>query len=194
VNSRFKRLSGLGLIAGLGVALTFVAPLSAGADTGYPGTTTTTAAQSVVPQIINLTIPVGSSQSPTLCGWEPGAALTIVINGTTAGTFSADSSGCLVITYSATDPHLSANGGPAVSAVYGSNISVITGEGNNGSTLADQVTVIIPTPAAAAGSGSGLAFTGADIALMTVGALLLIGLGTLLVMFSRRRSLRRATV
>jgi hypothetical protein len=186
----FRQVARLGSIAAIGAAVVFVLPMQAGAQSdGYPGTTTTTTG-SAIPQNISLTIAVGGSQTATLCGFAPGSSVSLGINGTSDGTTFADSNGCVTVTYVVTDPHISANGGPAVTAAFGSNVSTVSGESSSGLTLTDDVTVVIPATAAPAGSG--LAFTGADIAAMVFGGVLLIGLGGLLVMVARRRGMRHS--
>jgi hypothetical protein len=187
----FRQVARLGSITAIGAALLFVLPMQAGAQSdGYPGTTTTTTG-SAIPQNISLTIAVGGSQTATLCGFAPGSSVSLGINGTSDGTTFADSNGCVTVTYVVTDPHISANGGPAVTAAFGSNVSTVSGESSSGLTLTDDVTVVIPASAVTP-AGSGLAFTGADIAAMVIGALLLIGLGGLLVMVARRRGMRHS--
>jgi hypothetical protein len=190
VSKLFKVVGRLGSIAAIGAAVVFVLPIQAGADGGYPGTTTTTTG-SAVPQNITLTIGVGGSQTATLCGFAPLSSISLGINGTSDGTASADSNGCVTVTYIVTDPHISANGGPAVTAAFGSNVSTVSGESSSGLSLTDDVTIIIPASAVTP-AGSGLAFTGADIAAMVVGGLLLIGLGGVLIMVARRRGMRHS--
>jgi hypothetical protein len=90
-----------------------------------------------------------------------------------------------------TDPHISLNGGPAVATAYGVvNTFVATGAKAGGGTCQATTLVTVPAPASltAAPAASGpLASTGAQIAAMAIGALVLIAGGFLILTMTRRR-------
>lgn len=179
------------------------------ADPGYPGATTTTIAPPVTtPSTTTITLPnggtetisIGETDTVTITGGIPGATYAISIDGTSTGlSITADGSGNATITISVTDPHISVDGSTPDPAVVGSNTILLATP--SGATLTDVVVIPASTTAAAGSSGSGgtvatssgsLAFTGADIAATVVGGIALLAVGTLLVVFTRRRAGQRA--
>ena len=125
----------------------------------------------------------GCSLTLSGSGFQPGETVGLTFNSTpvSLGTTTANSSGGF--TFSVTIPA----GEPA-----GNHTIVATGE-SSGTTASFAITLTAATTAAPSPSG-GLAFTGADIsALVGVGAVV-IALGGLLVLASRRRRGRQAPV
>ena len=158
-----------------------------------------------------VTIAVGQTLTVNLTGCAPGTAFSITINGVSASlTVTSDGSGHITLVIAVTDPHISVNGSTPVPSVFGTNAVVLT----PASGPATTVNVIIPSSATAAATGSSsagssgsaggassgssggtvatssgsLAFTGADIAATVVGGIALLAIGTLLVVFTRRRA------
>ncbi len=196
-----------GAVAVVG-SLAFATP--ALAAPGYPGTTTTTIAPPVgTPPGGTVTlgcggsevIAIGDTESEVLTGCIPGATYTITIDGDSAGvTVTADGSGTVTLVISVTDPHISVNGSTPDPAVVGNNAVVLTPTSGTGPTVTDTVIIPAATTTAASGTSSGgsggtvatssgsLAFTGADIAATVVGGIALLAIGTLLVVFTRRRA------
>lgn len=207
-----KRLAMLVGAAAVVGSLAFAAPAGA-APPGYPGTTTTTTTGPItIPPGVGaifgctggtVTIAVGQSLTVRLTGCAPGTAFSVRINGVLANvTVTSDGSGDITLVIAVTDPHISVNGSNPVLSVFGSNSVVLTPTSGPAST----VNVIIPSSATAAATGSSsakssgssgstvasssgsLAFTGADIAATVVGGIALLAVGTLLVVFTRRRA------
>lgn len=188
------------LIAATAVALLLALPAGA---VGYPPPPGPTSSSLVI------TIDVGTSGTVSACGFAPGAAVSLSINGAGAGGATANSSGCVALTYTATaGPRLSVDGGPSIAARFGDNSSVATGANPAGSTNTVYITVDVVRAGTGAGSGSGgasggsgglattatasgVAFTGADIAAIVVGGLALLAMGTLVIIFARRRKPER---
>jgi hypothetical protein len=158
------------------------------APPGYPPSTGSNTSCSVsVSVVLRTTITV-----TVTCTFAPGKTITITLNGAPYSTATAPASGVLIETFTATDPHISLNGGPAVATSYDAvNTFVATGANPSGGTNTATTLVTIPSPAAAAAPTSAtaqpFAFSGADIAAMTIGGLALIALGFVFVVFSRRR-------
>jgi hypothetical protein len=100
----------------------------------------------------------------------------------------------LTLNFSATDPTLSVNGGTFQSTSYGVTTITATGPTPSGGTnvatyLVDIVNAAATGTGAASGTaGSGLAFTGADLAALIAAALALILMGTGVVAYTRRRA------
>jgi hypothetical protein len=196
-----------GAVAVLG-SLAFATPAVAAAP-GYPGTTTTTVAPPVTtPSTITITlasggtetISIGQTDTVTITGGTPGATYAISIDGTSTGlSITADANGNVTITIAVTDPHISVDSSTPDPAVVGTNTILLVP--TSGATLTDYVIIPASTTAVAGSSGSGgtvatssgsLAFTGADIAATVVGGIALLAVGTLLVVFTRRRAGQRA--
>jgi hypothetical protein len=191
-----RKLAMLGAAVAMVGTLAFALPATAGAapTTGYPGTTTTpttTGGGTILGCGGTLTISIGNTVVVTLTGCSPNATYTISIDGVATGiTVTSDASGKITLTISVSDPHISVNGSSLVSAVFGTNPVVLTS-----TTGLPPVTVNVVIPSAAttagtssSGSSGSLAFTGADIAATVVGGLALLAVGTLLVVFTRRRA------
>jgi hypothetical protein len=203
------------LVATLGVAgVVGLAVPAFAATTGYPGTTTTTTTTAppvahtgalgsktnpiVVTTGSTVTIPIGNgSTTISIAGFAPGSTAKISVNGVTLSiTITADAQGNLLVTFTITDPHMSINGSTPIPVNTGANSIALTGTAPSGAAVTKTFTVTIPSTAASTGtagsssssSSGSLAFTGADIAATVVGGLLLLALGTLLVVFTRRRS------
>jgi hypothetical protein len=161
---------------------------AAQAQTGYPPPTVTT-----LPPVINITIPgvlvLGSTVTFSLCGGYSGATpVTITVNGVFAFAKSAITDGCvsLSVTVNSIIPPTFLVGDPVkTAATCGANTVTATGAGSPGKSTATLDLSCAATSAVS--SSSGLAFTGADVAGIIVGALLLIGLGSMLVIVQRRR-------
>jgi hypothetical protein len=128
-----------------------------------------------------------------LTGCPPNSTFSISIAGVSTGvTVNSDPAGNVTLTNTASgDPFLSVNGSTPVVTKYGTNtVSLTNVSGGPGGTEF----VIIPNVLTAAlgtssgGSGGTLAFTGADLLALIIGALFLLAAGTLLVVFTRRRA------
>jgi hypothetical protein len=183
----------------LGLAFSAVA----GADTGYPGTTSVTApappggvtspsGSSSGPCAATVIIPVGHTSVVVLTGCAVSSTFTLTVVGVPTGlTVNSDASGNVTLTNAVSDPHLSVNGSAPEPSVFGSNTVTLT---NTSGGPGGIETVITPNASTAAlgsgssGSGGTLAFTGADLLALIIGALFLLATGTLLVVFTRRRA------
>jgi hypothetical protein len=201
-----------GAVAILGcLSLAFTAP--AGADTGYPGTTTVTTppgpsspggtspgGTSTGPCAATVIIPSGNTTVVVLTGCAPSSTFSITIAGVATGiTVNSDAAGNITLTNVVTgDPYLSVNGSKPILTKYGTDlassntVTLTNASGGPGGTE----NVIIPNIVTAAlgsssGSGGTLAFTGADLLALIVGGLFLLAMGTLLVVFTRRRANRQ---
>lgn len=144
---------------------------------------------------------VGGSITGTATGFNAGTQVSYP-----GGSGTSNASGNLTFSISCSDPHYSINGGAMQTAVYGANPIDFTGTGPTGPhtfvytlTIGTAVpaAVITPakpvTPAAVTTPSSGLALTGADIA-MTVGGglILIVGGGAILLAVSRRQTARES--
>ncbi len=203
------------VIAG-GLGLAFSAP--AGADTGYPGTTLvttppgpsspggstspgvgSTGGTSTGPCAATVTIPSGTTTVVILTGCAPSSTFSITIAGVSTGiTVNSDASGNITLTNVVTgDPYLSVNGSQPVLTKYGTDlatsntVSLTNTSGGAGGTeyviIPTIVTAALGTTSSGASAGT-LAFTGADLLALIVGALFLLAVGTLLVVTTRRRA------
>jgi hypothetical protein len=140
-----------------------------------------------------VTTAVGNTSVVVLSGCTPNSTYSITVVGVVTGlTVNSDGSGTVTLTNAVSDPHLSVNGSTPEPSVYGSNTVTLTNT-KGGSGGAEYV--IIPNATTAAigsggtnGSSGTLAFTGADLLALIVGALFLLLMGTLLVVFTRRRA------
>lgn len=203
-----RRAAVAGMVAALGaLGLSFgvaaTTAVSAGAQTtsnaaGYPPPTGST----VVTNGASVTCAVGQTCTYSMGGFPPGASVTISVNGTPAAVVTADANGFVTFTVTVSDPHISINGGPAISVPAGANTISLSGGAVTQSFTLNVVSSTTPTTAAtgaAGGSGGSsstgsarstgaLAFTGADIAATVVGGLALLAVGTVLVVATRRRS------
>jgi len=190
-------IAGVALAGGLALAT----PAFAGAA-GYPPPPSNTGSGSAV---------VGGSVSGTATGFAFNTLVSFP-----GGSGTSNSSGNFTFTINVTDaqsPHYSINGGVAQAGVYGANTIDFTGASTSPGvphtfiytltitrvtpaaviTPAKPVTPAVVTPAATTQPSSGLALTGADIA-MTVGGglVLIVGGGAILLAVSRRRTARES--
>ncbi len=147
---------------------------------------------------------VGSSVTIRVtCLFAANASVTVTANGGAYNTGTADGSGVFTEVIVVSDPHVALNGGAAVAtAVGGTTTFVATGPNPSGGTNTATTLVTVPaaggtgaSTASASGSGSGagsgsLAFTGADLAAAVIGGLSLLAMGTLIVLYARRRARR----
>jgi hypothetical protein len=133
-------------------------------------------------------VSVGASATVTAsCTFAPGSTITITLNGAAYSTATAPASGVFTETFTATDPHIALNGGPAVETAFGAtNTFVASGVNADGASNVSTTLVTIPATGTTT-SSSPLAFTGADLAAVVVGGALLLAMGFALVMFARRR-------
>ena len=127
------------------------------------------------------------------CAFAPGSAVSVSGLGSTQSTNANGTSGLLTVTFSATDPTLSFDGGAFQPAVYGVNTITATGTNATGATntatfLVDIVNVTTASTSTSTPSTAPLAFTGADLAALIAAALALILLGTGVVVYTRRRA------
>jgi hypothetical protein len=149
---------------------------------GYPG-----------PISGSVTETIGSSFSGSWCNYAPGAGVAFAVNGAADGpNLTANGGGCVTFTASVTDPHIAVNGGTPIPAVFGANSITGTGAAAGGGTVTNTETVNIvqaaaPATSTPASSSSGLAFTGADVAGLVIGAGVLLALGFGFLTISRRR-------
>lgn len=174
----------LGLLFG---ALALLAPPSS-AQTGYPGTCNTTAG-SVDAGSHN----VGESFTVTLaptCAFDPGSNVTVTVNGQSVGTKTASSSGTVNVHITITSSgQVSVDDPVVVNSQCGSNSVVASGRSSvAGSNVTQTASFTINCPASTATANRGtVAFTGANIAKWSAGALVLVAGGFGLVVFARRR-------
>jgi hypothetical protein len=132
-------------------------------------------------------VAVGSSTTITAsCAFKPGSTISITLNGAAYSTATAPASGLFTETFSATDPHIALNGGPAVATGFGETNTFVA-SGVNADGASNVATTLVTIPAAGTTPSSSLAFTGADLAATVVGGLALLAMGFALVMFARRR-------
>jgi hypothetical protein len=150
---------------------------------------------------------VGSSVTVRVtCLFAANATVTVTANGGAYNSGTADGSGVFTEVIVVSDPHVALNGGPAVATqVGGTTTFVATGPNPSGGT--NTATTLVTVPAAAgtgastaSGSGSGagsasgsLAFTGADLAAAVIAGLSLLAMGTMIVLYARRRAGRNAS-
>jgi hypothetical protein len=120
------------------------------------------------------------------CAFAPGANVSVSYLGTTIGATADATTGILTLNYSATDPTLAINSGAFESTSYGVTTVTATGPNSAGGTNTATFSIDLVNPNATAGSG--LAFTGADLAAIVLAALALIIMGGGVVLFTRRRA------
>jgi hypothetical protein len=191
-----RRLFAVGIISATLGVLGVAAPAMADYP---PSTTTTTQAPGTQVVVSGSTISVNAATGTATVACPPstftaGTTVQVFINGVFYGSVLANADGSITLSIVITDPHISINGGPAM-AVTGTSISVTSSGASGTSTGTATFAVTVPIPPAfqtAASSSStsssgSLAFTGLDILGMTAGAILLLGAGTVLVVFTRRR-------
>lgn len=189
MNFRSARVLFASLMLPLVLAVSTPATAGAATTTTYAPSTTVPAGAHVLdpnnpnPPAVN--IPVGGGISFLIPSLQPGSVATITIDGVTI-TATVDAAGNLAVSVGILDPHVSINGSAPIPAHYGDNMMPIKVTLASGGTTVINQDVIIPAPGSNSGS-DGLAFTGADIAAMTVVALALVGAGGALVLVARRR-------
>lgn len=131
----------------------------------------------------------GETFTNNACGYQPGATVSLNVDGQAGPSATADGNGCVAIQVTVLDnSHVRVNG-VTFNASCGSNSVVTTGPGSNGSTLSETDSFTINCAATPSSTSSGgLAFTGANIMKLGGAALLLIAFGAGLVAVERRRS------
>jgi hypothetical protein len=197
-----RRSALLGAAFAMVGALSLALPTTASAASGYPGTTTVTTVPggttpgggSSAPCASSVTVVSGTTVVVTLTGCPPNSAFSISIAGVSTGiAVTSDASGTITLTNVASgDPFLSVNGSTPVSTKYGPNTVTLTNlAGGAGGTEIVTIPNVLTAALSTGGSGGSsgtLAFTGADLLALVVGAVFLLGTGTLLVVFTRRRA------
>lgn len=134
--------------------------------------------------------------APT-CVFDPGSAVTVTVNGQAVGTKTASASGTISVTITITSAtQLSIDDPTLVTGQCGNNTVVGTGTSSvAASTVTQSASFTVSCPAATASATTGtVAFTGANIARWSAAALVLVGAGFGLVVFSRRRRSSGPTV
>jgi hypothetical protein len=170
-----------------------VVPAGAASET-TPTTPNTNCSASTV-------VDVGGSLSyQVTCLFAPNSAVAVSANGSSYGTGTAGSSGVFTENIMVSgDPDVTMNGGPGVPVQFGDPTAfVATGLNPQGGTNNATTMVDTPAPGAAAATLAAttaatapLAFTGADLAAAVIGGLVLLALGTITVLYARRRAGRR---
>jgi hypothetical protein len=128
-----------------------------------------------------------------LTGCPPNSTFSLNVVGVATGVLvNSDSAGNVTLTNVVSDPHLSVNGSTPEPSVYGSNTVTLVNTSGGPGGLEYVLTPNASTAALGTGGSGGssgtLAFTGADLLALIVGALFLLAMGTLLVVFTRRRA------
>jgi hypothetical protein len=176
-----QRIS-MALIGLVGASALIVGQTSlASADTAYPPPVVSATSCSVTQSVS-----VGSTfTSNATCTFAPGSAITVTLNGAFYETLTAPATGILTFVIVVTDPHISMNGGPTDAASFGASETFIA-TGTNAAGATNSATAVIVIPAAVAGTG--LAFTGADLAATFIGGAALLLMGALVTLYARRRA------
>jgi hypothetical protein len=176
---------GLGVLLGSS-ALLFATATAAGAAgstppsaTGTPVTCSVTASPVTVTSSTNVNVPL---TTPAACDYAAGSSVAVTLNGASVESATADTSGVVTLSATVTDPHIAIDTTAPVAVSLGTNTIVTTGTTASGAT--DTVTFVVDLQ----NSGTGLAFTGADLAALIGAALAMLVLGTGIVMFTRRRA------
>ncbi|MBV9040745.1 MAG: hypothetical protein JOZ68_07060 [Acidimicrobiia bacterium] len=138
------------------------------------------------------TIAVGDTLDATLtpvCIFISGSTVNMTVNGANGGTKTANSNGGVHISlFAASSTSGSLNDPVTVPIQCGTNTITASGNSATGPTSTTGIfTLTCPAAAATTASPSKVAFTGANILRWSLGALALIGIGTLFVLGSRRR-------
>ena len=156
---------------------------------GYPGPTTTTqAGPSTVTQNLG-TGTLGSTVQSSSCGFNAGAAVTITVNGSSAGSGTASSTGCVsipinVLSVTSSGGQVQVNGSKFTVNLTNNQLSVV-GTGSNGNQLTVNNTFAVSTSSVPINGTTGKPFNGE---ILIAGILIALGLllvGTLLL---RRKS------
>lgn len=178
---RHKSLALFGAVAVMSVVL--LTGGVAGAQTGYPPGTTTVPA-CVAGNVNAGNVAVGQTITFTLCGnFTAGTTDTITVNGAVVLT-KTPTNGADVVVVTITSQTVAAVGDPVNAAIVcGTNTVTATGPGTPG-TSSGTFNLECATPTT---TSSGLAFTGANVLMGLLIALVLIVVGALIVIFQRRR-------
>lgn len=177
------------MAAAFAAMLLFVAATpSNAASSGYPPPTTSAVNTSCTASVVLAAN--GTLSYRVTCLFAPNAAVSLTVNGAAYGNGTADSTGVFTEVFvTSGDPEITVNGGAEVSAAYGATTTIVaTGPNSSGGTNTATTLVSVPAPAATTASTGALAFTGADLAAAIVGGLALLSMGTLMVMYARRRA------
>ena len=208
-----RKIAAFGLAGALVGAFGLALSATAGADSPYPGTTTVTTppggttspgGSSSGSCASTVTVPSGNTTVVVLTGCTASSTFSITIAGVASGvTVNSDPSGNITLTNVVTgDPFLSVNGSKPIPTKYGTDlassnpVTLTNASGAPGGTenviIPNIVTAALGTAGSSGTGGSAgtLAFTGADLLALIVGALFLLAMGTLLVVFTRRRASR----
>ena len=156
---------------------------------GYPGPTTTTQPG---PSTVNQSLASGSAGSTiqaSSCGFQTGATVTITVNGTSAGSGTVGSNGCIntpitVLTVNSTGGQVEVNG-VKVTVNTTNNQLVVVGSGSNGAQLTVNSTFGLTTSSVSINSSTGKPFKGE---LLIAGILAFIGFMLAGILFVKRRS------
>jgi hypothetical protein len=206
---RFKVWLGAGMAA-IGIAgSVLVVSVAAGAVGGYPPPVPPNTQCSA-----DSPVTVGSSAIVDLSSpFEAGSSVALELNGAPYGTLTAPGSGLIDLTLVVTDPHLAINGLGATAIPFGTETIVATGPNPDGGINTCTVLAVVSDPggagaASAADGGTAalapaviasqfktsvpLAFTGANLVLIALLALVFLALGVALLIHARRRSHRPA--
>jgi hypothetical protein len=164
---------------------------------GASGSTSPPASSAPTTCSTSSTLNVPSSGSPVsaslgeTCAFAPNSSVTLSFGSTSLPATTADSNGLITVSVSGKDPSLSFNGGAYMTAVYGVNTltasGLNSGGGTNTATFLIDLTNTSTSPSSPTG-GSGLAFTGADLAALIAAALALILLGSGVVLYTRKQT------
>jgi hypothetical protein len=156
---------------------------------GYPGPTTTTQPG---PSTVNQSLASGSAGSTiqaSSCGFQAGATVTITVNGTSAGSGTVGSNGCIstpitVLSVNSTGGQVEVNG-VKVTVNTTNNQLVVVGSGSNGAQLTVNSTFGLTTSSVSINSSTGKPFKGE---LLIAGILAVVGFMLAGILFVKRRS------
>jgi hypothetical protein len=149
---------------------------------GYPGTVPPPPPPPPPPGNSVMKVAPGTTKSETTCGFAAGSTVDTYINNTKEGTATAGKNGCVTIPYNATASAVSAGNGPAVSVSSSSSKAVLEGTTAAGYRVVDTLGLQIP--------GVGPVSQATAIAATALGSIVLLAMGSLLVIFTRRRGRR----
>lgn len=189
------KLAALSAVGVLTAGLALLAPLEAGAAqprATYPPSTTTTTTVPATTTVPTIPVPAGNTETYTFGGYQPNTPVQCVINGTPCGTFTSDPNGNITINVvNNGDGTYSINGGPRIrfNTQNGELEVTVAGTGADGKPLDQKVIFVLASDGTVvpSGDGGGLAFTGAQIALMAGAGGILVAGGLAVVIVARRR-------
>lgn len=177
-----------GVSIAFAVALVFCAVSPAVAQTtttacgqpGYPGCSTSTTSKGSSQVQGEGNVRPGQSKTFEACGFQPGSTASVTFNGQSAGTVTADSSGCVHVQADvlANCPAVRVNGVSFI-ARQGRNDAVVNGTGSNGASRSVDFVFTVTC--------NGTARTGADTARWALFGLVLVLVGAAIVVLARRR-------